>query len=370
MKRGGLLFIAMTACFAACGGETEGNGAPYGSPSSSSTSSGSSSGGAASGSCDAPAADVAVASADLNGYPPYAASGCSLVYVSAAGALVVRDLATGAEETLAAPDEQPRRPAASADVIAWEALTGGTTVIRVRVRATGETKTVAGAFVNATEPRASGSSVAFTAWVTATDADVWLYDATTGAAQSVFAGRAEQRFADVSPEYVVATDFSEDPDGKYDGQGDLADILVFDRATQAITKRVAGKKQAFPMIVSGSLLGYLEWSLVHPEPKLEGYALRVGRIAGRAVDDVTIADVVLRASEPVRPSTANGSIEWIANPDGKTTLWRAPADRSSAPVAASGLDGLHLYAPAASTAFTVVAGSAGSAAPRLRVVGR
>jgi len=67
--------------------------------------------------------------------------------------------------------------------------------------------------------------------------------------QSVFAGPGEQRFADVSAEYVVATDFSEDPDGKYDGEGDLADIVVFDRATQTASKRVAEKKQAFPMLV-------------------------------------------------------------------------------------------------------------------------
>ena len=137
-----------------------------------------------------------------------------------------------------------------------------------------------------------------------------------------------------------------------------------------MTKRVAEKKQAFPMLVNGTLLGYLEWSLVHPEPKLEGYAIRVGRIAGPAGEDQTIADVVLRASEPIRPATVDGMIEWIANPDGTTKLWRAPADRSSAPVAASGLDGLHLYAPAAAPAFTLVAGSEGAAAPRLRIVAR
>jgi hypothetical protein len=365
MKRAACLIVAMLG---ACGGEVSDDGtSASGTPTPSGSSS---SGGTGATSCDAPAADVAVASNDLNGYPPYAVTGCSLVYVSTSGALVIRDLATGAEETLAPADEAPRRPAASSDVIAWEGTDAGRSVIRVRVRASGDTKTIDGAFASASEPRVSATSVAFTAWVTATDADVWLYDATTGASQSVFAGPAEQRFADVSPEYVVATDFSEDPDGKYDGAGDLADIVVFDRATKTATKRAAERKQAFPMLVNGSLLAYLEWSLVHPEPKLEGYALRVGRITGPAVEDQTIADVVLRTSEPVRPSTANGMIEWIANPDGKTTLWRAPADRSSAPVAATGLDGLHLYAPASAAAFTIVAGSAGDGAPRLRTVAR
>jgi hypothetical protein len=291
------------------------------------------------------------------------------VYVSSTGALVVRDLGTGAEETLATASEQPGRPAASAEIIAWEAFEAGAKVVRVRVRATSETKTIAGAFVSAAEPRVSGTSVAFTAWITEADADIWLVDATNGESQSIFSGPAEQRFADVSASFVVATDFSEDPDGKYDGQGDLADIVVFDRATQTVSKRALEKKQAFPMLVNDSLLGYLEWSLVHPEPKLEGYAIRVGPIAGPALLDQTIADVVLRTSYPVRPSTANGMIEWIANGDGTTALWRAPADRSSAPATVAGIDGLQLSAPASAAAFTVVTASDGTG-PRLRTVGR
>jgi hypothetical protein len=214
----------------------------------------------------------------------------------------------------------------------------------------------------------------FTAWVTAADADVWLYDATTGVSQSIFSGPAEQRFADVSPQYVVATDFSEEgPDGKYDGQDDLADIVVFDRATGTVTKREAELKQAFPMIVNDSLLAYLAWPLVHPEPKLVAYEIRAGRIAGPVAEDEKIADVVLMTTEPVRPSTANGMIEWIANPDGTTALWRAPADRSSPPVKVAGLDGLHLYAPASTSSFTVLASvpaDRSGVAPQLRAVGR
>lgn len=361
--RGFLLSIAV-GVLAACGGEvSEPSGAlPSGS------SSGSSPGGPSS-TCDAPSADVAVKQNDDAGYASYAVAGCSLVYVSSAGDLVLRDLATGAEEELAGAEQNPRRPAISSDLIAWEGGDGGPSYVRVRVRATGETKTIAGAFVSASEPRVSGATVAFTAWVTATDADVWLYDATTGATQSVFSGPAEQRFADVSAEYVVATDFSEDPDGKYDGQGDLADIVVFDRRTQTASKRVAEKKQAFPMIVDGARLGYLEWSLVHPEPKLEGYAIRVGAIAGAAVEDQTIADVVLRTSYPVRPSTANGMIEWTANGDGVTALWRAPADRSQPPATVGGIEGLALAAPASAPGFTVVTATVGNES-RLRTVGR
>lgn len=325
------------------------------------------------GKCDARSVDVSVAKSDLNGYPPYALSGCSLAYITTDGALVLRDLATGTEETLAAASEGPRRPAASPSVIAWEAMVDHRLMVRVRLRSTRETKTIEGPLVAGGEPRVAGTSVAFTAWVTADDADVWLYDANTTELRSVFAGKAEQRFADISDAFIVATDFSEDPDGKYDGAGDLADIVVFDRATQMPSKRLAPKKQAFPLIVDGTRLSYLEWNLVHPEPKLEGYALRVGAIVGSYADDATVADIVLMTPEPVRPSTANGMLEWIANPNGVTTLYRAPADRSQPPQAVAGLDGLHLYAPVSTSAFTVMATvptDRTEAVPLLRAVAR
>ena len=165
MRRVVLLSIAMVA---ACGGSTsEGTGAP--SPGSSSGSSGASGAPSAnaSSSCDAPSADVAVSQADTAGYPSYAVSGCSLVYKSPSGVLVFRDLATGAEEELSGTHQGAKRPSASPEVIAWEAEDGGPSYVVVRVRATGETKTLSGAFVGASEPRVSGTSVVFTAWVTA-----------------------------------------------------------------------------------------------------------------------------------------------------------------------------------------------------------
>ena len=100
-----------------------------------------------------------------------------------------------------------------------------------------------------------------------------------------------------------------------------------------------------------------------------GARLRAEMRAGPALSDQTIADVVLQTSYPVRPSTANGMIEWIANGDGKTALWRAPADRSQAPAKVAGIDGLQLSAPASAAAFTVVTASDGNG-PRLRTIGR
>ncbi len=319
------------------------------------------------------AADVAVASDDLNGFPPYAVDACTLVYVSTAGTLVARDLATGSEVTIAGVDETPRRPTISGAVVAWQATAGASSVVRVRVN--GVTSTLAGAFANAGEPRAGGGVVVFTASVgdlASGDTDVWLFDPKTTAVTRVIAGTAQQRFADVSASYVAATDFSEDPDGRYSGDGtDLADIVVLDRATGAVTHRAAPGKQAFPMLADGGLIAYLDWSAIHPEPKLVLYQLKVGAIAAPPASDRLVADVRYLSSEYARPAVSGATIEWVANPDGNTVLWRAPADGSVAPAAVAGLDGLVLYAPAPTAAFTVLAAaSSPDFSPRLRAVGR
>jgi hypothetical protein len=331
--------------------------------------------------CDAAAAtDIAVSSNDVNGFPPYAVSGCTLVYVNGAGALVMRDLSTRAESTIAPATEHPRRPTVSSDVIAWEADQNTRSVVRVRAPAAGSTaRTIEGAFASAGEPRASGSSVAFTGWngpSPGDDTDVWLYDATTNEAHVVLGGPAQQRFPDLSSAFVAASDFSEDPDGRYDHDGkDLADIIVLDRATGVVTKRALPGKQAFPMLADGGVLAYLSWNGIHPEPKFESYELRSGPVLGDPAADKSISQVVFVAgSDPARPTVVGATIEWIANPNGTTTLYRAPVDASGAPTAVKGLESFHLRAPAPTTAgFTVLATSrigASEIVPRLRAVPR
>jgi hypothetical protein len=338
-------------------------------------------------SCDAASAqDLAVASDDLNGYPPYALAQCSLVYLGSGGDLILRDLATKEEVTLAPASDNPRRPSASIDpgsstptlVVVWESTLAGASVVRVRY---GErTSTVTGDFVMATEPRVREHFVAFTAWKGTTpqdDTDVWLFDASSGAARLVIGGSAQQRFADVSTTHVVATDFSEDPDGRFDGTNDLADIIVFEIASGAVTRRAAPNKQAFPMLSKGGTLAYLSWNAIHPEPKLQSYELKAGPLFGDPAADKTIADVSYVSSDPTRPAMAGETIEWVANPDGVTSLYRAPADGSASPLRVSGLDDLMLYAPAPSSgtkvSFTVLAAAAVSGTdhtPRLRAVSR
>lgn len=372
--RGGAFLIAIAGAGAACGASSE-------SSSPSATSSGGGPGGSTT--CEASAAaDIEVSNDDLNGFPPYAVAACTLVYVSTTGELVARDLGSKNETLIAPSSEHPRRPTASAELIAWEADEQGRSVVRVR---SGNTSTtVQGSFSAAGEPRASGGSVAFTAWLgpsKSDDTDVWLYEAKAASARMVIGGPGQQRFSDVSAKYVVASDFGEElaqnpADGRFDNNGrDLADIVVFDRSNGAVTTRRLPQKQAFPMLANDDALAYLAWTEIHPEPKFTQYELRGGPILANPAADRRIAEVSYTTPGVfARPAVANATIEWIANPEGRTTLYRAPADGSGPPIAVNGLADLRLYAPAPSAAgFTILATSrvgATEIVARLRGVAR
>jgi hypothetical protein len=340
--------------------------------------------------CDASAAaDIEVSSVDLNGFPPYAVYACTLVYVRRTGELVVRDLETREEMAVASAADHPRRPTASAELVAWEQDEDSHAVVRVRAMtatrgvgglAGASAITLRGEFVRAGEPRASGASLVFTAWKGLSetdDADVWLYEASDRTSRMVLGGPGQQRFAAISPAFVAAADFNEDPDGRFDDDGkDLSDVVVYDRRTKETRVRRSAGKQAFPMLADHDVLAYLEWSGIHPEPKLVAYDIKSGPLAGDPAADRTIAHVVHASPEYARPALLGNTLEWIANPDGRTTLRRAPVDGSALPDVVAGLDGLHLYAPAPSRGFTVIAtsrrssGGGATLVPRLQAVPR
>ncbi len=326
------------------------------------------------------ATGIQVADEDLNGYPPYALMGCTLTYVSREGALVFRDLGTDEEMVVAPPADRPRRPAADGELLAWEALEQGRNVVRVRKGS--EVRTVQGSFYLAGEPRVSGRTVVFTAWVGAEDgdSDVWLYEWDRNSAEPVLAGQAQQRFADVSADFVVATDFSEEgPTGRFDGNDtDLADLIVYARATKVVTRRPAPGKQAFPMLAAGQMLAYLDWNLVHPEPKLSLYDLRAGTVLGDYGSDRALVRVQNETLDYARPAVSGAVVEWISWDGDRTALERIDlANPSSVPVRALLAEsGVSLHAPAPSqlpdgVGVTLVAASdvnAESLGARLRTV--
>jgi len=307
---------------------------------------------------------------ELAGYPSYAVAGCTLAYVArasdsgVAGELRLRDFATAEERVIAPASEQPRRPSTAGGLVAYEAEADGRRV--VRVWRAGATTTLTGAFDHAGEPRACGDAVVFTAWLAADplgDTDVLLYEPATGEIHAVFAGPGQQRFADVGERHVAASDFSEDPDGRFDdNHEDLADIVIYDRQTRALNRHAAPGKQAFPMISGGSAVAYLhwDWAAVHPEPKLAAYTLRLGTLIGATLtSDRALAQVITTSSPYVRPAARSGIVEWIDAPPGQTAhrLWQVRVDAPLDPRIVLTRSGL-LYAPAAGDLFSVVAGRA------------
>lgn len=325
------------------------------------------------GACTSLGADVSVED-QTSIYPSYAIDGCRLAYVQrGTQRLVLRDLSSGSESFLTDPpatlDDVPRRPTLGDGTVAWEVGPSKSSAVLVATKS-GTTK-VTGGFDHFSEPRAFGGVVVVTAWVTSDplgDSDVVLYDVASASTAVVASGPGQQRFADVNDKLVVFTDFSEDPDGRFDGNDtDLADIVVHDRATKVSTPRKATGKQAFPVLVGDDVLGYLHWGDVHPEPKFQAFGVRGARVGTPPSSDAIIADVT-NATRFWLPSGRGATLDWIApDANGKESLWRAPADGSS--VKTSVLDGSFAGAPQASSALTIVAVRSG-ATTSLRAVAR
>jgi hypothetical protein len=320
-------------------------------------------------------AGIEVAKDDLEGYPPYAIDGCSLVYVTAtdggAGELRLRDLATGSETIIAPATTNPRRPTIYSPVIAWEATNGGKTLIYVRLtydHSGSETGILGPDFDHAREPRAASDAVVFTGFHSADDlgdSDVYLYDVAAAQLTLIAGGPGQQRFADISPTHIAFTDFAESPGGVFHDNGtDLADIVLYDRASKALTPRPAPGMQAFPAIATPGALAYLDWAAIHPEPKLSQYTLKSAAIGQPPSSDITIANISSYAPY-LRPAAKEGVVEWINAPSSAAELWRAPIDLSTQPARIPGLDNLQLFAPSASASVTILATQALTGGPAL-----
>jgi len=298
------------------------------------------------------------------GYPPYSADGCSLLYVAPSvdmngnGELRLRNLANSAEFLIADAATFPRRPVLSGDWMAWEAEEQGRTLIHVRNRKEATTLVIDGSFDHATEPRISSTAVVFTAWLgpeMTADTDVAVYDLITKQVEMIGQGPGQQRFADISDTHVAFSDFSEDPDGHFDeNMYDVADIVIFDRPTKTSSKRPREGKQAFPMLGAPGKLAFLDWNLVHPEPKLVAYDLRLADITDSLADSVLV-EKIQTAAPYVRPVARGQYLEWVGLVENAgSALWRMRVDATSAPVMVQEPSMINLFAPTASEEITFV----------------
>ena len=314
---------------------------------------------------DVAASDFYGGTAYALGYSPYALDGCHLVYLAPSangvgpGALVLRDLATGKEQTLAAAAEEPRRPSIAGEWITWEATVSGSPGVRVK-GLHGDAVTIQGAFDHAGEPRAAADAIVFTAWLgpsDTSDSDIYLYRPGTQELVAVGATPKQQRFPDISATHLAWTDFGDDADGFYQDLHSAtaeADVVIFNRATSAATTRHAPGKQAFPILGAAGRVAYLDWVGVQPEPKLNGYALQIADLDAPPASDAFVAWI----STPlihVRPIARGALLEWVEQPEGGASqLRRQRADLAAPAMTLPGLDGAQLVAPTASDALTLI----------------
>ncbi|HVY32500.1 MAG TPA: hypothetical protein VHB79_38445 [Polyangiaceae bacterium] len=298
---------------------------------------------------------------DPLGYPPYALDGCMLVYVAptapgaTTGALFLRDLSTGQEILLETATLEPRRPAIAGDLIAWEARVADKSQVRVRYQ--GQTRDVAGDFVQSGEPRVTADAVVFTAFLgteATADTDVFLYDPIADKAAPVAAGPGQQRFADISHDYVAVTDFSEDPRGYFDEAQSIADILLVERATGKATSRPREGKQAFPLLGDSGALVYLDWGAVHPEPKFSQFSLRAGDVTAAAIADVDLKGEPVQTNPAyVRPSLRGLNVDFI-DTQNSVGLYRVVLGTGAAPVLTPIAGAAQLFGPVAADELTLV----------------
>jgi hypothetical protein len=314
------------------------------------------------------------------GYPPYAIDGCRLVYVAAAegglgGALVLRDFATGKEQTIAEAAEEPRRPSIAGEWIAWEATVSGAPAVRVEGKS-GDAVTIQGAFDHAGEPRAATDAIVFTAWLgpgDTADTDIFLYRPATQELAAVSTTPKQQRFADISATHIAWSDFVDDPDGFFKGGGHAAaqgDVVLFDRATSTAKTREIPGKQAFPILGATGKVAYLDWVGVQPEPKLDAYTLRIGGLDAPVESDALVAEIATPELH-VRPVARGPLLEWVESPGGGSPqLRRRRADLVTPAFMLPGLEGLEILGPVASDAITLVGVRKSGAPVELRAFAR
>lgn len=305
------------------------------------------------------------------GYPPYAVDGCSLAYVTTSGELRLRDLAGGDETVLAEAEEVPRRPAIAGDLVAWEAEIAGKVAVRVH-RARG-TVTIDGDFDHAGEPRVANDAVVFTGWRGEDDhgdTDVFLFTPSTGAVTVIASGPAQQRFADVSTTHVAWTDFTEDPDGYFgDDEVDTADVVLLDRETNEQTTRKREGKQAFPLLGAAGKIAYLDWNLVHPEPKFSAFGIRLGPLTGTGEDDADVA-YVTSLTLYVRPVARGDRIAWVTTDGAGSALQRRRVDLAAPEETVNVFQSGSVFGPSASDSMTLVGASGTNGSVMLRAFTR
>jgi hypothetical protein len=101
-------------------------------------------------------------------------------------------------------------------------------------------------------------------------------------------------------------------------------------------------------------VAYLDWVGVQPEPKLDGYSLRIANLGAPVETDALVSDIYSPFIH-VRPAARGALIEWVGTPPNQgSQMLRQAADLATPAVVLPGLDGVQLVGPTASDAITLV----------------
>ena len=146
--------------------------------------------------------------------------------------------------------------------------------------------------------------------------------------------------------------------------------MLFDRATNVVTRRHRPGKQAFPILGAKGKVAYLDWVGVQPEPKLSGYRLKIANL-GAPVEADALVNSIYTPQIHVRPVARGALLEWVGKAQGQTTqMFRQAVDLATPAVALPGLAGMELVGPTASETITLVGVQKPGAPVELRAFAR
>jgi hypothetical protein len=119
------------------------------------------------------------------------------------------------------------------------------------------------------------------------------------------------------------------------------------------------------MLGAEGKIAYLNWSLVHPEPKFSAYGVQIGPIDGDGADDVAAAQLETQTLF-VRPVVRAGRLTWVTAETGHSALMQRAVDLATpAETVNVFMEGV-VFGPSASNALTLVGASSTDGAVTLR----
>jgi hypothetical protein len=122
------------------------------------------------------------------------------------------------------------------------------------------------------------------------------------------------------------------------------------------------------MLGAPGKVAYLDWGLVHPEPKFSEYTLRIGDVAGPVAADVMVEHIVTQVPY-IRPVARGPYLEWVAVAGG-LVLERQAVDLATPVQTVSTFGNAAVYGPSASDAITLLAATGPGAGVTLRAFAR